>query len=113
VQSVSEPRQISDAPPPPCALGGGWGAPQIDADVDRVAVNVGELIRGEIEVVEGGDVLLELRDAAGPDQRGSDSRVTQSPGDGHLGEGLASSKGDLVERSDEGEVVVVDRVSGK
>jgi hypothetical protein len=41
---------------------------QVDACFDGVAVNVGQLIGGKIEVVEGGDALLELGRAAGTDQ---------------------------------------------
>jgi hypothetical protein len=50
-------------------LGGGGGAPQIDSALDRVAVDICELIGGEIELVERCDVLLELRDAARTDQQ--------------------------------------------
>src|SRR5439155_9323585 len=96
-----------------CCSGSGGGAPQVDAALDGVAVNVGELIVDEIEVVEGSDVLLELGDAAGADQHGSDALVAQGPGDGHLGEGLGSPQGDVVEGSDAGEVVVAEHVTGE
>src|SRR5205085_3429180 len=93
--------------------GSGGGTPQVDAALDGIAVNVGELILGEIEVVEGGDVLLELGHAAGADQHGSDSRVAQGPGDGHLSERLASPQGDVVEGPDAGEVVVAEHGTGE
>src|SRR3954462_1619562 len=43
--------------------------PQVDPRLDREAVNGLELVVGELEALERGDVLLELRDAARADQR--------------------------------------------
>ena len=38
--------------------------PEVDAGVDRVLVDLGELVVGEVEVVERAEAVLELRDAA-------------------------------------------------
>ena len=56
----------------------------------RVAVDLGELVVGEVEVVERGEVLLELLDAARADQRRGHARVAQRPGERQLGERLAA-----------------------
>lgn len=57
-------------------LGGCGGTPQVDARIDGVAIHHGELIGSELQVVEGGNVLLKLSHAARADQYRSDSRVT-------------------------------------
>src|SRR6478609_1096284 len=66
----------------------------------RDPVDLGELVRGELEPVERRDVLLELLDAARPDQRGGDPRVAQRPRQRELGERLSPAPGDLVQRPD-------------
>ena len=60
----------------------GRGTPQVDAAVNGVAVNGGDLLGGELQVVEGADVLFKLGHTARPDQDGGDPRVAQGPGDG-------------------------------
>ena len=42
--------------------------PEVDAGVDGVLVDGGELVGAELQVVQGAEVLLELADAAGADQ---------------------------------------------
>ena len=53
-----------------------------------------ELVVGEAEAVERRDVVLELRDARGADQRRGDALVAQHPGERHLRERLAPRGGD-------------------
>ncbi len=64
---------------------------------------------GEVKVLDRRDVLLELRDAAGADQRRGDARIAQRPGDRELSERLPTACGDLVQRPDPGDVLVGDQ----
>ena len=50
--------------------------------------------------------MLELGDAAGPDEGRGHDGVAQGPGNGHLGQRLAAPPGDLVEGTDLGQVRV-------
>src|SRR5664280_2768364 len=56
----------------PCAVPsasiGGGGAPKVDVAVHGVLVEGGEFLCGEVQVVEGGDTLLQLGDTARPDE---------------------------------------------
>ena len=64
----------------------------------RDLVDRGEVLR-ELELVERGDVRLELLHARGPDQRGGDPLVTQDPGERELRQRLAAALGNLVQRA--------------
>ena len=59
--------------------------------LDGVAVDRGQLVGVEVQVLQRGDVLLELGHAAGADQRRGDPRVAQHPGQRQLGQGLAAA----------------------
>ena len=50
-------------------LGAARARPDVDAAVHGVAVDLRELLHGEVKVLDRRDVLLELLDAARPDQR--------------------------------------------
>src|SRR5439155_5599520 len=76
------------------------GGPDVDPAVGRVAVDLFELGGRELEPVQGGDVLLQLGDAAGPHQRRGHDRVAQRPCDRHLGQRLAAPFRDLVQGAD-------------
>src|SRR4051794_755316 len=54
--------------------------PDVDARVDRVLVDGGELVGGEGQVVQGAEILVELVDAAGPDEDRRHPVVAQRPG---------------------------------
>ena len=91
-----------------------WRSPQVNVVVvDRIAVNSGDLIRGELRVAEAGHVLLQLSHTAGPNEDRSHSGVTQCPGDCHLREGLASPLSDVVQASDTAKVFLVEHVSAE
>src|SRR6185436_8392694 len=64
--------------------------PEIDAALRRVPVDCGQLLFREVPLVEGGQVLLELGDARGPDERRGHARVAKRPGERHLSESLAA-----------------------
>ena len=64
--------------------------PEVDVRLGGVAVDLLELVGGEVELVERRDVRLQLLDAARADQRGGDARVAQDPGDRQLRERLAA-----------------------
>src|SRR4051794_40346302 len=74
------------------------GRPEVDVALDRVAIDRLELLGGEVQPLQGGDVLLELLDAARPQQRRGDALVAQRPGDRELRERLPARRGDLVQR---------------
>ena len=58
---------------------GGRSAPQVNATFDGVPVDLRELVSGEAEVVECRDVLLQLSDAARPDQDRGDTGDREAP----------------------------------
>ena len=64
--------------------------PDVDAGLDGVAVDGGELVVAERGLAGGGQVLLELPHAACADQRRGDPRVAQHPGDRQLRQRLAA-----------------------
>src|SRR5438477_198326 len=64
--------------------------PDVDPAVSGVAVDLLELGGRELELVQGSNVLLELGDAAGPDEGRGHDGVAQGPGNGHLGQRLAA-----------------------
>src|SRR3954452_22223372 len=82
--------------------------PYVDSGVHGVSIYLGELVLGEVELIERAQAVLELAHAAGPDQGGRDAPVAQDPGDRHLGERLAAPLRDLVEPPDPSEVLVVE-----
>ena len=66
-----------------------------------------------LEVAERVEVVVELRHGRGTEQRGGDRRVAlvaQHPGDRHLGQRLAAFLGDVVERTQVAEVLLVEEV---
>src|SRR5438552_8881776 len=71
--------------------------PEVDPAVGRVAVDLAQLLGCEGELVERGDILFELRHAAGADQCGGDAWVPQRPDESHLGQRLAAPLGQLVQ----------------
>src|SRR5450759_3707018 len=77
--------------------------PEVDPALRRVAVDLGEFRRGELEVPERGEVLLELGHAACPDDRRGHARVAEGPGERHLREALTATLRDLGERTDLGQ----------
>ena len=54
----------------------------------------------EVQLVERGQVLLELGNARRADERRGHARVAKRPGERHLREGLAPGSRDLVQRAD-------------
>src|SRR5258707_4864257 len=102
-------------PPPgrPAQLTAARGAPDVDARLYRVLVDGGDLLRSELRLAGGGEVLLQLRDAAGADQRRGDPLIAQHPRDRHLCDGLAARGGDLAEVADVGEGLVAELVTGQ
>src|SRR5580693_6621135 len=66
----------------------------------RIAVDGGQLVGGEVGVAGGGQVFLELAHAARADQGRGHPRVAQHPGQRHLGQRLAPGPGDLVQHAD-------------
>ena len=74
----------------------GLRPPQVDAALDRVLVDLGQLLGREVQPVERRDVLLELRDAARADDQRGHPLVAQRPGEGHLRERLAPALRDAV-----------------
>src|SRR5438445_10685513 len=61
------------------------------------SVDLRELIRSEVAPVERADVLLELRHAAYPNDRGGHARIAQDPREGHLRQLLSTVSSDLVQ----------------
>ena len=94
------PRQrLREPPPRDSAVIRRRCAQRLMSAVGGVAVDLLELVGGEVERVERRDVLLQLLDAARADQRGGHPRVAQHPGERQLGERLAAARGDLVQRA--------------
>ena len=58
---------------------------------------LGELVFAEVEAVDGGDVPLQLLDAARADERRGDPGVAERPCKRKLREALAAARGDLVQ----------------
>ena len=52
----------------PSASIGGGAAPKVDIAFHGVLVDCGEFLCREVQVVEGGDILLQLGDTARPDE---------------------------------------------
>src|SRR3954447_13998402 len=75
-------------------------SPEIDAAVGRVAIDLAELVVGQLEVVERRDVRFELVEAADSDERGCDAPVAQRPRERHLRERLSAPLRYLVQRAD-------------
>jgi hypothetical protein len=82
--------------------------PEVDPALRRVAVDLGKLSRGELEVPERGEVLLELDHAARSDDRRGHTRVAECPGERHLRQALSSTFRDLGERTHLGQGVVAE-----
>ena len=71
---------------------------------------------GQLFIAEGcpgecSDAVLQLGHGAGTDERRGDPGVAQRPQDGHLGQRLATSLGDVVEGPDAGQVLVTEHVA--
>src|SRR5215831_20007525 len=84
------------------------GGPDVDVALGCEAVDLAEFVDAELEVLERGDVRLELLDAAGTDHRGSHPAVAKHPGDRHLGQALSAPSGDLGQPADLCERLLVD-----
>src|SRR4029077_20773546 len=82
--------------PPPLLLA--RRSPEVDAAVCCVTVDLAELIGRKLELVEGTDILFELRHAAGPDERRRHPRVAERPRQRHLRQRLAAPQRHLVQR---------------
>src|SRR5207237_665463 len=82
------------------------GGPDVDVALGRVAVDLRELVGGEVEPLERADVLLELLDAARPDESRGDALVAEHPRERHLGERLSAPRRDVAQRADLRERVV-------
>src|SRR4029078_10852527 len=92
-------RQRSDEVVQPLLLGAARGSPEVDAALRRVLLDLGELVVGEVDACDCGDVRLEMLHAAGTGKRRGDARITKRPGQGHLGEALPAAFCDLVQRT--------------
>src|SRR4029078_10626755 len=88
-------RQRSDEVVQPLLLDAARGSPKVDATLRRVLLDLGELVVGEVDARDGGNVRLELLHAAGTGERRRDAGITKRPGQGHLGEGLPAALRDL------------------
>src|SRR3954453_23416985 len=84
--------------------------PEVDAGVDGVLVDLAQLVVGEVELVERGDVLLELLHAARADERRRHARVAQCPRERHLGERLAALLRHRVQRAHVGQRLLGEQV---
>src|SRR5690625_191979 len=71
--------------------------PDVQVALHRVLIDLAELGVIEGEVVERGDVLLQLCNAAGAEQHTRHTRITKSPRDGELGKRLTASLRDVVQ----------------
>src|SRR5918993_2027746 len=80
--------------------------PEVDVALDRVPVDLGELVVVEVEPLERAQAVVELLDAAGADEHGRDAVVAQRPGQRELRQRLAAPLRHLVERPDAGQVVL-------
>ena len=84
-------------------------SPEIDVGLGRVAVDLGELVLGEVELLQRGDVGLQLLHAGGADECRRHSRVAERPRQRQLRQRLAAAGRDLVQRLDLGEGLLVDQ----
>jgi probable blue pigment (indigoidine) exporter len=87
---------------------GAGARPEVDAGLGGVLVDLGQLVGGEGQVVQRGHAVLQLGDAAGPDQGRGHPGIAQRPGQRQLGQGLSTPAGDGVQGADLGEVLVVE-----
>src|SRR5436305_11841736 len=97
-RSVAEPSRTRSACGHPARTRSGRG-PGRGARSGGVLVDLGELVRAELEPVEGPEVVLQLRDTAGADDDRGHPRVAQRPPHRELGEALPAPARDLVERA--------------
>src|SRR5829696_631801 len=74
--------------------------PEVDTRVACEAVDLGVLLGGELEMVEGGHVLLELRDPTGGDDEARHALVAERPGERQLCERLPATRRDRVKPAD-------------
>src|SRR5205807_2412610 len=79
----------------------------------RLAVDLGELVGLEVRPLQRRDVLLELGDAARPDERRRHALVAQRPGERELRQALAATRGDLVEGANALEVLFAQQPAGQ
>lgn len=73
--------------------------PPVDTAVDRVLVDLRELLRRKLRGAKRACQFHDLLGPAGPDQRRSDTRIAQNPADGRLGQALPTLLGDCIERA--------------
>src|SRR5438105_4903504 len=76
------------------------GRPEVDVGFGGVAIDLLQLLGAEVETLERSEVLLQLRDARGADERRRHPRVAQRPRERHLPQALAAPRRDLVQRPD-------------
>ena len=86
--------------------------PEVHAGVDGVLVDLGQLVVGQRREVERVEVGVELLDRRGPDHGRGDPRVAQRPLEGELRELLPAPLGDLVQRPDAVEHLLVEPGDG-
>jgi hypothetical protein len=84
--------------------------PTINSRFNRVPINLSQLVGTEFEAPDRCHIVLELLDAARPDQRRGHPRVAQHPGQSHLGQRLAASLRNLVQRPNARKILVGDRI---
>src|SRR4051794_5333377 len=82
--------------------------PDVDPGVHGVLLDLRERVVVEVQAPERADVVLELRDAARPDQRRGHPGVAQRPRQRELGQRLPPALRDLVQRADAREVLVAE-----
>src|SRR4051794_9170266 len=79
VMSLAMPKGAPERNRCPGALPLARPRPEVDVRLRGVAVDLLDLTRGEVEAVERAEVVLELADAARPDERRRHARVAQRP----------------------------------
>src|SRR5258708_3983487 len=78
--------------------------PDIEFAVARLRVNFFELILVERAVSQRAEALLDLRPAAGADQRAGNGGLSEHPRDRHLREALPTLLCNFIERAHMGEI---------
>src|SRR5581483_12467180 len=78
----------------------------IGLTLEGQAVDLGQLVRRELEPVQGAEILVQLLHAADPDDRSRHPRVAERPRERHLRERLAALARDVAQRPDRLEVLV-------
>src|SRR5450830_2108601 len=92
---------IGGKPPPTLAglFSRRWLFPQVNPAFQRKPIDLRQFFGGEAQVLQRPDVFNNLLRAARADQRAGHPWVTQGPGQGQLGQALATTLGDFIERT--------------